>query len=68
MTVTRGDVILVFVPNVGSPGGKVRPALIVQSDHNNARLDETIIAAITSNTSRVQEASQLGRNRSSALA
>src|SRR5947209_593469 len=59
MPVSRGDVILAFVPNVGSPGGKVRPALIVQSDHNNARLNETIIAAITSNISRVQEATQM---------
>src|SRR5438105_10610098 len=59
MPVTRGDVILAFVPNVGGPGGKVRPALIVQSDHNNTRLNETIIAAITSNTSRVREATQL---------
>ncbi len=32
---------------------------IVQSDHNNARLNETIIAAITSNTSRSHEATQL---------
>src|SRR5947207_4188597 len=55
----RGDVILAFIPNVGSPGGKKRPALVVQSDHNNARLNETIIAAITSNVSRVQEPSQL---------
>lgn len=45
--------------NVGSPGGKVRPALGVQSDHNNARLNETILAAITSNVSRVPEATQL---------
>lgn len=59
MAVKRGDVILAFVTNVGSPGGKVRPGLIVQSDHNNARLNEIIIAAITSNTSRVQEATQL---------
>ena len=59
MPVKRGDVILAYVPNVGSPGGKVRPALIVQADHNNARLNETIIAAITSNTSRVHEATQL---------
>jgi mRNA interferase MazF len=59
MPVNRGDVILAYVPNVGSPGGKARPGLIVQSDHNNARLNETIIAAITSNTSRVQEATQL---------
>ena len=59
MPVTRGDVVLAYVPNVGSPGGKLRPALVVQSDHNNARLNETIIAAITSNTSRVHEATQL---------
>src|SRR5438105_4688976 len=59
MRVSRGDVILVYVLNVGSPGGKVRPALVVQSDHNNVRLDETIIAAITSKVSRVHEATQL---------
>jgi mRNA-degrading endonuclease toxin of MazEF toxin-antitoxin module len=59
MPVSRGDVVLVYVPNVGSPGGKVRPALVVQSDHNNARLNGTIIAAITSNTSRAHEATQL---------
>jgi mRNA interferase MazF len=59
MPVNRGDVVLTFVANVGSPGGKVRPALVVQSDHNNARLHETIIAAITSNVTRVQEATQL---------
>jgi mRNA interferase MazF len=55
----RGEVILAFIPNVGSTGGKKRPALIVQSDLNNARLNETIIAAITSNISRVREAHQL---------
>jgi mRNA interferase MazF len=59
MPVNRGDVILAYVANVGSPGGKVRPALVVQSHHNNARLNETIIAAITSNVSRVQEPTQL---------
>jgi mRNA interferase MazF len=59
MPVKRGDVVLAFVANVGSPGGKVRPALIVQSDDNNRRLNETILAAITSNISRVNEATQL---------
>ncbi len=58
MSVKRGEVILTFVPNFGSPGGKVRPALVVQSDHNS-RLNETIIAAITSNISRVHEPTQL---------
>lgn len=58
MPVSRGDVVLAYVLNVGSPGGKMRPGLVVQSDHNNIRLNETIIAAITSNVSRVHEATQ----------
>jgi mRNA interferase MazF len=37
----------------------MRPALVVQSDRNNIRLNETIIVAITSNTTRVQESTQL---------
>jgi len=59
MSINRGDVILAFVDNVGTSGGKVRPALIVQSDRNNNRLNETIIVAITSNTFRTQEPHQL---------
>ena len=59
MPIKRGDVILAYVANVGSPGGKVRPAPVVQSDHNNTRLNETIIAAITSNFARVHEPTQL---------
>jgi mRNA interferase MazF len=48
-----------FVENVGSVGGKVRPALVVQSDRNNSHLRETIIAAISSNLSRANELHQL---------
>ena len=59
MQVNRGDVVLTFVPNVGSPGGKLRPALVVQCDSLNGRLNETIIAAVTSNLSRVHEDHQL---------
>lgn len=59
MPVKRGDVVLAYVENVGGPGGKLRPALVVQSDQNNARLNETIIAAITSNTARTHEPHQL---------
>ena len=59
MPISRGDVILAFVENVGDPSGKLRPSLVVQSDENNVRLNETIIAAITSNTSRVHEGHQL---------
>ena len=55
----RGEVILTFVENVGLPGGKVRPGLVVQSDSLNSKLNETIIAAITSNISRAHESHQL---------
>ncbi len=55
----RSDVVLAHIPNVGSTGGKVRPALIVQADYLNARLNETIIAAITSNISHVHEPHQV---------
>ena len=59
MLVKRGDVILAFIDFVGTTGGKLRPALVVQADFNNHRLSETIVAAITSNLSNVHEASQL---------
>jgi mRNA-degrading endonuclease toxin of MazEF toxin-antitoxin module len=39
---------------------KVRPALVVQSDHNNVRLTHTIVAIITKTTHRAtSEATQL---------
>jgi len=63
----RGDVVLTFVPNVGSTGGKVRPAPVAQTDRNNNRLNETIIASITSNTSRVFEPAQLLVDTSTAV-
>jgi len=59
MSIGRADIILAFVEYVGDPGGKVRPALVVQSNANNARLNETIIVAITSNTAHVREPHQL---------
>lgn len=52
MTVKRGDIVLLPVPFTSGTGGKVRPALVVQSDHNNSRLADTIIALITSTTHR----------------
>lgn len=50
MKVDRGDVILVNYPFASGPGSKVRPAVVIQCDRNNARLDNTIIAQITSRT------------------
>jgi mRNA interferase MazF len=55
----RGDVVLVDVPYVGSPGAKVRPALVVQNDALNKVLKETVIAAITSNTANAHQPHQV---------
>ena len=52
MNLERGDVILADLLFTDRTGSKVRPALVVQSDHNNARLDDVILALITSTTSR----------------
>lgn len=48
----RGDVVLIDFPFSAGGGSKVRPALVVQSDRNNLRLQDTIVAIITSNLSR----------------
>jgi mRNA-degrading endonuclease toxin of MazEF toxin-antitoxin module len=50
MKVGRGDVVLVNYPFASGSAGKVRPAVVVQCDRNNSRLDNTIIAQITSRT------------------
>ena len=59
MPVSRGDVGLANVRFISGAGSKFRPVLIVQNDKNNARLQSTIIALITSNTSRAHTATQL---------
>lgn len=50
MIVQRGDVVLVNYPFASGTGSKVRPALVIQCDRNNQRLDNTIVAQITSRT------------------
>ncbi len=52
MKVQRGDVVLVDYLFSDRTGSKVRPCLVVQNNTNNQRLDDTIVAAISSNTSR----------------
>jgi mRNA interferase MazF len=54
MAVNRGDVVLVYVKFSSGSAGKVRPALVVQSDHNNRRLQDTIVALVTRTTRRAQ--------------
>jgi mRNA-degrading endonuclease toxin of MazEF toxin-antitoxin module len=45
----RGDVVVVAFPYVTGGGGKNRPTLVIQSDQNNQRLSNTIVAMITGN-------------------
>jgi mRNA interferase MazF len=45
----RGDVVLVPFPFQDKPGEKIRPAIVVQSDAENRRLANTILAMITGN-------------------
>jgi mRNA interferase MazF len=59
MSVNRGDVVLVNWPFSSGTGKKPRPALVVQNDHDNARLTNTIVVMITSVTRRALEATQL---------
>lgn len=59
MSVRRGDIVLVNMPFARGGGSNLRPALVVQSDRNDNRLSNTIVAAITRNVSRVHEPTQL---------
>ena len=52
MTITRGDVVLLDFPFAGGAGSKVRPALVVQNDPDNRRLNNSIVVMITSRTDR----------------
>jgi len=52
MSVSRGRIVLVDFPFSDRTGSKVRPALVVQSDTLNHRIDDTILAAISRWTHR----------------
>jgi mRNA interferase MazF len=52
MRVSRGEIVLVDYPFSDRTGSKVRPALIVQTDGLNQRIDDTILAAISRSTHR----------------
>ena len=52
MNLRRGDIVLANLPYSDRTGGKKRPALVVQCDRNNQRLDDVILAMITSATDR----------------
>ena len=52
MKVSRGEIVLVDYPFSDGTGSKIRPALVVQTDRLNQRIDDTILAAISRSTHR----------------
>ncbi len=59
MSVQRGDVVLLSAPFTSRTGAKTRPMLVVQNDRNNARMANTILVFITTNTARASEPTQV---------
>lgn len=49
----RGDIVRVQFPFAGGAGGKERPAVIVQADRLNQRIQSTVVVMVTGNTKRV---------------
>ena len=52
MNYSRGDIVLADLPFTDRTGSKIRPALVIQNDRNNSRLEDVILALITRTTSR----------------
>ena len=52
--VRHGDVVLLPISFVSGVGSKVRPAVVVQNDNLNVRLQSTVVAIITSTTARTK--------------
>lgn len=52
--IRRGDVVIAGIDQGPNLPMKQRPVVVVQSDHNNARLNSAIVAMITTNTRRAK--------------
>ncbi len=59
MTLRRGDVVLAFYPFASGVGAKKRPVLVVQNDRENRRLDNAIVAQITTNAKHAHQPTHL---------
>ena len=59
MDIHRGDVVLAFYPFASGIGGSRRPAVVVQDDRDNVRMQNTSIAQITTNLHRAGEPTHL---------
>ncbi len=55
----RGDIALAFYPFAAGTGGSRRPVLVLQSDVYNQSIRNTIVAQITSNLARANDAAHL---------
>lgn len=51
----RGTIVIVQFPYTDGGQGKHRPALVIQSDRNNKRLSNTVVAMITGNIQRAEK-------------
>jgi mRNA interferase MazF len=49
----RADVVIARFPYSGGTGFKVRPAVVIQCDRLNRKIDNTLLAMITGNTSLI---------------
>lgn len=63
----RGDIVLVYYPliSTGLTQRKLRPALVIQCDKNNRRLNDIILVPLTSKTKEKLEETHLLINRDS---
>ena len=59
MKIRRGDVVLAMYPFASGTGASRRPAVVVQDDRDNARMQNTIIAQVTTNLRRAAEPTHL---------
>jgi mRNA interferase MazF len=56
--VSRGQIVVVDFAVAGMPK-KVRPVLVIQTDHYNRKMANTVVAMITTNLTRASEPSHL---------
>lgn len=60
LKVSRGDVVLLPIAFVSGVGTKLRPAVVLQEDSLNQRLNSTVVAIVTTSNQRAhREPSQL---------
>jgi mRNA interferase MazF len=59
MNLRRSDVVLVDFPFSSGTQSKLRPALVVQNDKDNARLASTVVVQITGTSHRSSEPTQV---------